>query len=61
MARKHDVQQFRQACREVGLTPDQRYRASEALHGDKRASGQSAHMTYAELLEWLRQWKASNG
>jgi hypothetical protein len=61
MARKHDVQQFRQACKEAGLTPDQRYRASDDLHAEKSSSGQSAHMSYSELLEWLRQWKAGNG
>lgn len=57
MARKRDIKQFRQACREAGLTLQERYEASEALHAEKGASGVQEHMTYGELLEWLRQWK----
>jgi hypothetical protein len=43
VARKRDVKQFRQACREVGLTARERYEASEALHAEKQASGMKAH------------------
>jgi len=57
MTRKRDVKQFRQACKEVGLTVEERYAASEALHGEKESSGLQGHMTYGELLAWLRQWK----
>lgn len=61
MARKRDVKQFRQACRQVGLSPRERYEASEALHADKRVSGAGEHMTYQELLDWLREWKEADG
>jgi hypothetical protein len=57
VARKRDIKQFRQACKEVGLTPRERYEASEDLHGEKGESGVHAHMSYGELLAWLRQWK----
>jgi hypothetical protein len=60
VTRKRDIQQFRQACRELGLTPEQRYRASEALHAEKGSSGERTHPIYRELLEWLRQWKAAD-
>lgn len=39
MARKRDIKQFRQACKEVGLTPRERYEASEELHAEKGESG----------------------
>jgi hypothetical protein len=38
MTRKHDIKQFRQACREAGLTVEERYKASEALHAEKESS-----------------------
>jgi hypothetical protein len=57
VTRKRDIKQFRQACKEVGLTPEERYEASEALHAEKSASGVQDHMIYGELLAWLRQWK----
>lgn len=56
MARRQDIKQFRQACRELGLSPEQRYEASEALHAEKEASGERAHMSYQELTAWLQQW-----
>ncbi len=56
MSRKRDVQQFRQACKEVGLTAQERYEASEALHSEKQSSGVNQHMSYGDLLAWLRQW-----
>lgn len=57
MTRKRDIKQFRQACKEVGLTVEERYAASQALHAEKESSGLQEHMTYGELLTWLRQWK----
>ena len=57
MTRKRDIKQFRQACREVGLTVQERYEASQALHAEKGSDGMHAHMSYGELLAWLRQWK----
>lgn len=56
MARKRDIRQFRQACHELGFSAEQRYEASEALHDEKEASGERAHMTYKELIAWLQQW-----
>lgn len=60
MARKRDIQQFRQACQEVGLSINERYKASQALHADKEL-GRSGErdMSYGELLAWLQEWKAS--
>jgi len=55
--RKRDIKQFRQACKEVGLTVRERYDASEALHAEKESSGGQEDMSYGELLVWLRQWK----
>jgi hypothetical protein len=57
MAHKRDVHQFRQACREVGLSVDERYVASEALHAEKEAGLLPRELSYGELVEWLRQWK----
>jgi hypothetical protein len=57
MARKRDIKQFRQACKEVGLTPRERYEASEDLHAAKEGLGTQEHMGYGELLAWLRQWR----
>jgi hypothetical protein len=57
VTRKRDIKQFRQACKEVGLTAQERYEASEALHAEKEGSGVQQHMTYSDLLTWLRQWK----
>jgi hypothetical protein len=54
---KRDIKQFRQACREVGLTIRERSAASEALHVEKEATGKAEHMSYGDLLSWLRQWK----
>jgi hypothetical protein len=61
MARKRDVKQFRQACKEVSLTSRERYEASEALHAEKRASGGKEHMSYQELVAWVREWRSANG
>jgi hypothetical protein len=57
VARKRDVKQFRQACREAGLTPHERYEASESLHAEKQASGQTEHMSYEQPVAWLREWR----
>jgi hypothetical protein len=57
MTRKHDIKQFRQACKEIGLTAEERYAASEALRAEKESSGVQKHLSYGELLAWLRQWK----
>jgi hypothetical protein len=56
MTRKQDIKQFRQACKEVGLTAIERYEASRALHAEKESSGIREHMSYGELLAWLREW-----
>ncbi len=57
VARKRDVKQSRQACKEVGLTTRERYEASEALHAEKDSAGRKAHMSYGDLVAWLRGWK----
>ena len=57
MTRKRDIKQFRQACKELGLTPNERYAASKALHSEKDSSGNQDHLGYGDLLAWLRQWK----
>ncbi len=59
MSHKHDVKQFRQACREAGLTVGERYEASDALHAEKASGDVQADMSYRELLSWLQQWKGS--
>jgi hypothetical protein len=57
MARKRDLKQWREACREAGLTEAERFEASKDLHQEK-VSGALADFTYPDLLEWLREWKA---
>lgn len=57
VTRKRDIKQFRQACKEVSLTVQERYEASEALHAEKESAGVQAHMSYGDLLAWLRQWR----
>jgi hypothetical protein len=59
MTRKRDIKQFRQACKEVGLSAIERYEASRAIHAEKESSGAREHMTYGELLVWLREWTDS--
>jgi hypothetical protein len=61
VAPKRDIKQFRQACKELRLTDEERYAARDALHADKQAGGPQAHMSYGDLLGWLRQWKQANG
>jgi hypothetical protein len=56
---KHDVKQFRQACKQAGLTVSERYQASDALHTEKTSGDIQADLSYGELLAWLRQWKNS--
>jgi hypothetical protein len=58
LTRKRDIKQFRQACKEIGLSAQERYEASEALHAEKASSDVQADMSYGELLAWLRQWKS---
>lgn len=57
MSRKRDIKQFRQACKEAGLTIRERFGASEALHAEKESGSVQGDMSYGELLAWLRQWK----
>jgi hypothetical protein len=61
VVRKRDVKQFRQACKEVGLSARERYEESEALHAEKQSSGKTRHMSYRELVAWLREWKLGDG
>lgn len=57
MSRKRDIKQFRQACKEAGLTVWERHEASEALHAEKESGNVQRDMTYGEPLAWLRQWR----
>jgi hypothetical protein len=57
LTRKRDIKQFRQACKELGLSAQERYEASEALHAEKSSGDIQADMSYGELLAWLRQWR----
>lgn len=58
MTRKRDIKQFRAACREVGLSPQERYEASEALHSEKQLLGDRGHhLSHTELMVWLQQWR----
>jgi hypothetical protein len=57
MSRKRDIKQFRQACKEAGLTVRERYEASEELHAEKQSGNVQRDMSYGELLTWLRQWR----
>jgi hypothetical protein len=59
MTRKRDIKQFRQACKEVGLSAIERYEASQALHAEKGSSGMREHVGYGELLAWLQEWTDS--
>jgi hypothetical protein len=61
VARKRDVKQFGQACKEVGLSARERYEASETLHAEKHSTGKTRHMSYQELVGWLREWKLADG
>jgi hypothetical protein len=61
MGRKRDLKQFDQACAEAGLTENEQFEASDALHAEKKASGMQGHMSFGELLDWLRQWKEAHG
>lgn len=57
MGHKRDIKQFRQACKEIGLTVRERYEASEALHTEKGSGNVQRDLSYRELLAWLRQWR----
>jgi hypothetical protein len=57
MAPGRDVNQFKQACREVGIKEKQRDRAADDFHAEKQASGERGHWSYGNLIIWLRDWK----
>jgi hypothetical protein len=57
MVPARDNKQWKQACREVGLDKDERERATEDFHKEKRAAGDRRHMPYGNLITWLRDWK----
>ena len=58
MSRKRDSLQFRRACREAGIrTIEERARASADLHAYKQQFGFRGHLSYQDLLAWLREWK----
>jgi len=43
VTRKRDIKQFRQACKEVGLSARERFEASKASHVEKRSGGLRRH------------------
>ncbi len=46
MSRKRDIKQFRQACKEVELSHQERYEASEAFHAEKASGNVQANVSY---------------
>ncbi len=61
VARKRDVKQFRQACREAGLIDSDRRAASDDFHAEKASLGSREDIEYGELVAWLREWKGAHG
>jgi hypothetical protein len=57
MAPAREVKQWKQACREVGIEEEDRDRAADDFHAEKRASGERGHRSYGNLIIWLRDWK----
>jgi hypothetical protein len=57
MAPARDVRQWKQACAEVGLDPNEKHRATREFHEEKRASGNRRHMAYGDLIIWLQTWR----
>lgn len=55
--RKHDHKQFSDACAEAGIDKDDRIRLKLEFHEYKRQIGRREHLTYQELVEWLREWR----
>jgi hypothetical protein len=39
------------------MSAQERREASIDLHAYKQSSGIRGHMSYGDLLDWLRQWK----
>jgi hypothetical protein len=52
-----DVKQWKQACREVGLTKPERKQATKDFHKEKEAFGERRHLPYGNLIIWLQEWK----
>jgi hypothetical protein len=61
VARKRDVKQFRQACREAGLIDSERRAASDDFHAEKDKEGRREDLSYGELVTRLREWKSAHG
>jgi hypothetical protein len=56
MSPRRDNKQWNDACREAGLSRDEKDRATEDFHAEKRASGERGHWPYGKLTNWLQQW-----
>jgi len=54
---RRDVNQWRQACKEVGLTKPERKQATKDFHMEKEEFGERRHMPYGNLIIWLREWR----
>jgi hypothetical protein len=57
VARRRNIKEFDQACRAVGITEEEQYKASEDFHAYKEALGNKEHLDYGDLVAWLREWK----
>jgi hypothetical protein len=57
MSPRRDVDQFRQACRELEFSDEERFEASDDFHAEKESGAPKGHRDYGDLKDWLRQWK----
>lgn len=55
--RKRDNKQFSDAYAEAGIEEEDRDRLKLEFHEYKRQIGRRDHLTYQELLQWLREWR----
>jgi hypothetical protein len=54
---KRDIKHFKQACNQVGMERPERYLARKAFHAAKARGEISPHMSYGDLMAWLRAWR----
>jgi hypothetical protein len=53
------VNQWKQACDEVGLTKREMKQATKDFHGEE-AFGERRHLPYGNLIIWLQEWRGDN-
>ena len=61
VTRKRDIKQVPSGLQEAGLTIEERYKASEALHAEKESAGGQEDMGYPALLAWLDNGRHRGG